>query len=111
MPSLREFFTKFKRKGPSPYDRPECRRCKYLVDCLATSQQCFDDLLVYRDAKGSIIPPTVEQRAFYGLHQMPCCGAGEFHPGPQGGMSMNVTCCGCGARWNICAPLQMIEKI
>ena len=29
------------------------------------------------------------------------CGSGEFYEGPQGGAAMNVTCAGCGARFNI----------
>ncbi len=108
---VKEFFEKFKRKGPSPYDRPECRKCENLVDCLQSEKQCFDTLLVQRDAQGNLIPPTKEQRLFYGLREMPCCGAAEFQPGPIGGMNINIRCCGCGKRWNICPPLQLIEAL
>lgn len=29
------------------------------------------------------------------------CGSQEFFGGPEGGMSKNFVCCGCGARFNI----------
>lgn len=38
-----------------------------------------------------------------GEFECPECGASEWEPGPMGGLSMNVTCRGCGHRFNILA--------
>jgi hypothetical protein len=35
----------------------------------------------------------------------PDCGAGKFWEGPSGGMSVNITCCGCGHKFNNSMPL------
>jgi len=42
---------------------------------------------------------------------MPCCGKERrFFLGPRGGHCINVKCCHCGQKWNICPP-HYIEKI
>jgi hypothetical protein len=33
--------------------------------------------------------------------ECPDCGGFIFRPGPRGGMSQNIECVGCGARFNI----------
>jgi len=30
------------------------------------------------------------------------CGSTGYYEGPTGGLSMNITCSGCGARFNVC---------
>lgn len=46
---------------------------------------------------------------------MPCCNKPVsevgFMEGPSGGMCMNITCGGCGQRWNISPSIGFIEKI
>lgn len=37
--------------------------------------------------------------------QCPDCGIVLFHPGPRGGMAINVKCSGCGHCFNYCWPL------
>jgi hypothetical protein len=32
------------------------------------------------------------------------CGCGDFLEGPSGGMSQNMMCASCGARYNVCSP-------
>lgn len=108
---LKELYDKFKRRQITPYDRPECQHCEAMVDCIPHEKQCFEKLIVMRDADGKIIPPTKEQKMFYGLGIMPCCGGPDFYLGPEGGMSINITCATCGQRWNMTAALQMIEKL
>ena len=35
----------------------------------------------------------------------PDCGSGQFWEGPSGGLSVNITCCGCGHKFNNSMPL------
>jgi hypothetical protein len=37
-------------------------------------------------------------------HECPFCGHQGFAQGPRGGLSVNVACPGCGARFNLCGP-------
>jgi len=48
---------------------------------------------------------------FYDQHKMPCCGSAEFLEGPEGGMSTNIKCAKCGARWNVAPPLRLLEPL
>jgi len=45
--------------------------------------------------------PKPRPREFEKFLECYFCGSKEFHEGPSGGASMNVTCAGCGARFNI----------
>lgn len=42
--------------------------------------------------------------AIYKKGACPNCGGHLFHPGPRGGLSENIRCAGCGAKWWIGAP-------
>lgn len=47
--------------------------------------------------------PDLSRAAFSALaaHMCPDCGHRHFYRGPAGGMSVNVACARCGARFNV----------
>ena len=94
-------------------DHP-CENCEIRVECLSipsgNKTGCVD-LIKSFDVDSKTIPPTREQRLFYGLHVMPCCYSTSFLEGPTGGLSINIYCAECNSAYNICPPMQFIEKI
>jgi hypothetical protein len=40
-------------------------------------------------------------QVFPDSEECPDCGCGIFRPGPRGGLSQNVECAQCGARFNV----------
>lgn len=42
-----------------------------------------------------------ECRTLYVEGKCPLCGSTEYYRGPQGGLSENQTCAGCGAGFNV----------
>ena len=42
-----------------------------------------------------------DERYFRQEHRCSFCDSEDFQGGPEGGISKNFTCCGCGARFNI----------
>lgn len=42
--------------------------------------------------------------AIYCDGKCPKCGGHDFNPGPHGGLSENIRCAGCGAKWWIGLP-------
>ena len=51
------------------------------------------------------------KRVFYEDCMMPCCGADYYMRGPEGGVSLNIKCAMCGAKFNITPLIQEIERI
>lgn len=52
-----------------------------------------------------------ESKQFYTTGKMPCCGADEYYKGPQGGLSTNIKCAGCGATFNMTPMVRLLERI
>ena len=48
------------------------------------------------------IPLSAMAKTFFVDHKMPCCGAERFSEGPEGGITINIMCSGCGEKYNVC---------
>lgn len=114
---MKTFFQKLmnrlQRKKSSKEDSP-CEYCDIRIECLTipnVKKTGCTDLIKSFDVDNKTIPPSREQKLFYGLHVMPCCHSTSFIEGPTGGLSVNIYCADCHAAYNICVPMQYIEKI
>lgn len=66
--------------------------------------------------KETLTSPTPERlllrEIFFEHLLMPCCGKpAQFYRGPKGGFSLNIKCCWCGTKFNICKETHYIQKI
>jgi hypothetical protein len=52
------------------------------------------------------------KQSFYPKRQCPdCCGDFNFLEDAHGGLSVNVKCAACGAKFNVCSEARSIERI
>jgi hypothetical protein len=91
-----KYFKKLKRKlfPPKPPKYP-CQECIMTIMNQGCTQLC--DKMEMDDNK---------LRKHMEIHRKcPDCGSSQFFEGPSGGMSMNISCCGCGHKFNNSMPL------
>jgi DNA-directed RNA polymerase subunit RPC12/RpoP len=96
--------------------RHVCSKCGYMDerDCWVGDEE---EYIGPKDVDPNLSDPVRKQQKedahiFYDLHKMPCCGAASYYEGPHGGLSTNIKCAECGAKFNVTpSPFRQIERI
>jgi len=93
--------------------RQVCSDCGYLDE-----RDCWvDDVYVGpKDHDPNLDDPIkmksiADSKVFFEEKKMPCCGCEDFIEGPSGGMSINILCANCGAKFNMTPILKLIERL